>query len=59
MWVGIAVLASNDVHVQDVTASTNCGSGVFIAATSFGTVVEGIVSVRNGSTGVGATCGGI
>ena len=56
---GVAVLASNNVHVQDVTASTNCGSGVFIAATSFGTVVEGIVSVRNGSTGVGATCGGI
>ena len=56
---GIAVLASTDVRVQHVTASTNCGSGVFIAANSFGTLVEGIVSVRNGSTGVGASCGGI
>ena len=53
---GVAV-SSNDVRVQDITASTNCGSGVFIAATAFGTLVEGIVSVRNGSTG--ASCGGI
>jgi hypothetical protein len=56
---GVAVLASNDARVQHITASTNCGAGVFIAATSFGTIVEGIVSVRNGSTGVGASCGGI
>jgi hypothetical protein len=56
---GVAVQASTDVRVQHITASTNCGAGVFIAATSFGTLVEGIVSVRNGSTGVGASCGGI
>jgi hypothetical protein len=56
---GVAVLASTDVRVQHITASTNCGSGVFIAATSFGTTVESIVSVRNGSTGTGASCGGI
>ncbi|HUE85108.1 MAG TPA: hypothetical protein VMO26_03450 [Vicinamibacterales bacterium] len=56
---GVAVLASSDVRVQHLTASTNCGSGVFINATSFSTLVEGIVSVRNGSTGPGATCGGI
>jgi hypothetical protein len=56
---GVAVLASTDVRVQHITASTNCGSGVFIAATSFGTTVESIVSVRNGSTGAGASCGGI
>jgi hypothetical protein len=56
---GVAVLASNDARVQHITASTNCGAGVFIAATSFGTVVESIVSVRNGSTGAGASCGGI
>ena len=56
---GIAVLASNDVRVHDVTASTNCGAGVFVAATSFGTLVEGVVAVRNGSTTAGATCGGI
>ena len=54
---GVAVLASTDVRVQDLTASTNCGSGVFIAATSFATLVEGIVSVRNGSTA--SPCGGI
>jgi hypothetical protein len=56
---GVAVLASHDARIQHITASTNCGAGVFIAATSFGTVVEGIVSVRNGSTAVGASCGGI
>ena len=56
---GVAVLASTDARVQDITASTNCGSGVFVAATSFGTLVEGIISVRNGSSAAGATCGGI
>jgi hypothetical protein len=56
---GVSVAASNDVRVQDITASTNCGAGVFIAGNSFGTLVEGIVSVRNGSTGAGASCGGI
>ena len=56
---GVSVAASNDVRIQHITASTNCGAGVFIAATSFGTLVEGITSVRNGSTGVGASCGGI
>jgi hypothetical protein len=56
---GVAVLASTDVRVHGITASTNCGAGVFVAATSFGTLVEGIVSVRNGSTGAGASCGGI
>jgi hypothetical protein len=56
---GVAVLASTDARVEGITASTNCGSGVFIAATAFGTLVEGIVSLRNGSTGAGASCGGI
>jgi len=56
---GVAVLASTNARVQHLTASTNCGSGVFLAATSFGTLVESIVSVRNGSTGTGASCGGI
>jgi hypothetical protein len=56
---GVAVLGSTDARVQNVTASTNCGSGVFINAASFGTLVEGVVSVRNGSATVGATCGGI
>ena len=43
--------------LQNLTASTNCGSGVFIAANSFGTLVEGITSVRNGSAA--APCGGV
>ena len=56
---GVSVMASTDARVENVTASTNCGAGVFIAATSFGTLVEGIISVRNGSTSAGASCGGI
>jgi hypothetical protein len=54
---GVAVMASSDARVENVTTSTNCASGVFIAATSFGTLVEGVTSVRNGSTS--APCGGI
>jgi hypothetical protein len=56
---GVAVQGSTDARVENLTASTNCGSGVFIAATSFGTLVEGVISVRNGSTSAGASCGGI
>lgn len=56
---GVAVLASRDARIDGITASTNCGAGVFVAATSFGTLVEGITSVRNGSTAAGASCGGI
>lgn len=56
---GVAVLGSRDVRVDSITASTNCGSGVFVNAASFGTLIEGITSVRNGSTGTGASCGGI
>lgn len=53
VWVG----GSDDARVENITASTNCGSGVFIAANSFGTLVEGITSVRNGSAA--APCGGV
>jgi hypothetical protein len=56
---GVAVLGSTDARVEGLTASTNCGSGVFVNAASFGTLVEGVTSVRNGSTGAGASCGGI
>jgi hypothetical protein len=56
---GVAVLASTDARVEGLTSSTNCGSGVFIQATSFGTLVEGVTAVRNGSTAPGASCGGI
>jgi hypothetical protein len=53
VWVG----GSQDARIANLTASTNCGSGVFIAANSFGTLVEGITSVRNGSAA--APCGGV
>lgn len=54
---GVWVAGSQDVRVENLTASTNCGSGVFIAANAFGTLVEGITSVRNGSAA--APCGGV
>ena len=56
---GVAVLASTNVRVDAITASTNCGAGVFANALAVGTVVEGVTSVRNGSTSAGASCGGI
>lgn len=54
---GVAVIGSRDARIEGVTASTNCGSGVFVNAASFDTLVQGVTAVRNGSTG--ATCGGI
>jgi hypothetical protein len=54
---GVWVAGSQDVRVENLTASTNCGSGVFIAANAFGTLVEGVTSVRNGSAA--APCGGV
>jgi polygalacturonase len=56
---GVAVLGSSDVRIDGITASTNCGAGVFVNALSFGTIVEGVTSLRNGSTSAGASCGGI
>jgi hypothetical protein len=56
---GVVVLASRDARIDGITASTNCGSGVFVNATSFGTLVEGIIAIRNGATSAGASCGGI
>lgn len=56
---GVAVLGSRDARIDAITASTNCGSGVFVNAASFDTVIEGVTSVRNGSTSAGAACGGI
>lgn len=54
---GVWVLGSQDVRVENLVASTNCASGVFIAADAFGTLVEGITSVRNGSPA--NPCGGV
>ena len=46
---GVNVAASTAARIQGITSSTNCGSGIFVAGTSFDTVIEGNVSVRNGS----------
>jgi hypothetical protein len=54
---GVLVSGSRDARIEDFMISTSCMSGVRIIATSFGTLVQGIVSVRNGNTG--APCGGI
>jgi len=54
---GVSVGGSQDARVENLTASTNCGSGVFIGANSFGTLVEGVTTVRNGSAA--APCGGV
>jgi hypothetical protein len=54
---GVWVDGSQDVRVEGLIASTNCASGVFVAANSFGTLIEGITSVRNGSPA--NPCGGV
>ena len=54
---GVLVNASVDARIELVTASTNCMSGIRVAPTSFGTVVQGNIAVRNGSSA--AQCGGI
>ena len=54
---GVTVIGSIDARVEDLTTSTNCMSGVRIVGTSFGTLVQNVVSVRNGATG--PPCGGI
>jgi hypothetical protein len=56
---GIFVVGSNDARVEELTVSTNCMSGVRIAGTSFRTLVQNNISIRNGSTNPGASCGGI
>jgi hypothetical protein len=56
---GVWVAGSRDARVENITASTNCAAGVFVAANSFGAVVEGNVAVRNGATAPGFACGGV
>jgi hypothetical protein len=56
---GITVAGSRDARVEGLTLSTNCMSGVRVLATSFGTIVDGNVAVRNGSSNPGFPCGGI
>jgi hypothetical protein len=56
---GVQVAGSRDARVEHLTASTNCGSGIFVTATSFGTLVQGNLAVRNGSAVAGMPCGGV
>lgn len=56
---GITVGGSRDARVEGLTLSTNCMSGVRVLATSFGTLVQGNIAVRNGSSAPGLLCGGI
>jgi hypothetical protein len=54
---GVTVIGSTDARVEYVTVSTNCMSGIRVVGTSFGTLVQGNIAIRNGSTA--APCGGI
>ena len=56
---GVQVAASFDTRLEGLTVSTNCGSGIFVLATSSGTLIEGNTAVRNGSSVPGQACGGI
>lgn len=56
---GVLVAGSTNARIENLTVSTNCASGIFANATSFGTLVQGNLSVRNGSSAPGFTCGGI
>ncbi len=56
---GVAVAASTNARVQGITSSTNCAAGIIVLATSFDTIIENNVAVRNGSTAPGFACGGI
>lgn len=56
---GVLVAGSADARIENLTLSTNCLSGIRVLGTSFGTLVQNNVSVRNGSSAPGASCGGI
>lgn len=56
---GVQVAASNGARIEGVTVSTNCGSGIFVPATSFNTLVQENTAVRNGASAPGLACGGI
>lgn len=56
---GVQVAGSNGARIEGVTVSTNCGSGIFVPATSFNTLVQENTAVRNGASAPGLSCGGI
>jgi len=45
--------------VENITVTTNCQSGIRVAATAGHITVTGNIAVRNGNTQAGAACGGI
>ena len=53
---GIVVNGSARTKVASVTASTNCGAGIFLAG-STDSLIEGNLLVKNGR--LAATCGGV
>lgn len=56
---GVNVSGSTGARVEGLTVATNCGSGIFVAANSFETVVQDNMAVRNGASTPGLACGGI
>jgi hypothetical protein len=56
---GVHVIGSTGARVEGFAISTTCSSGVFVAADSFNTLVEGVIAVRNGASAPGNPCGGI
>jgi len=56
---GVQVAASDGARIEGLTVSTNCGSGIFVPASSFNTLVQDNTAVRNGSSNPGLSCGGI
>ena len=54
---GVRVFGSTNARIVLLTVSTNCAAGIFVAGNSFGTLVEGNIAVRTGSSTF--TCGGI
>ena len=56
---GIQVTGSSGARIEGVTVSTNCGSGIFVLASSFNTLVQDNTALRNGASAPGLSCGGI
>ena len=56
---GIFFIGTLQGKIEGVTTTTNCLSGIRVAATSSRISIGSNVSVRNGNTNAGANCGGI
>ena len=56
---GIFFTGTLQGKVEGVTTTTNCMSGIRVAATSSRISIGSNVSVRNGNANAGASCGGI